>query len=54
MMTNGPAVKIEEIKEDPLYYNLPNRVLEFLYKRFVLPMMKPNVAEYLLRSLDRP
>ncbi|MEM7760089.1 MAG: ATP-binding cassette domain-containing protein, partial [Cyanobacteria bacterium P01_A01_bin.40] len=48
MMTNGPAAKIGEIMEipferprdrtqimeDPLYYSLRNRALEFLYKRF--------------------
>ncbi|MCP9850344.1 nitrate ABC transporter ATP-binding protein [Cyanobium sp. Morenito 9A2] len=48
MMTNGPAAKIgeimeisfprprnrEEIMEDPLYYDLRNRALDFLYSRF--------------------
>jgi bicarbonate transport system ATP-binding protein len=48
MMTNGPAANIGEvmeipferprdrtqIMEDPLYYNLRNRALEFLYDRF--------------------
>jgi len=48
MMTNGPAASIGEvieipferprdriqIMEDPLYYNLRNRALEFLYDRF--------------------
>ena len=48
MMTNGPAAKIGEvldipferprdrtqIMEDPLYYNLRNRALEFLFERF--------------------
>ncbi|MGF1589355.1 MAG: nitrate ABC transporter ATP-binding protein [Pleurocapsa sp.] len=48
MMTNGPNAKIGEIMnipferprdrtqimEDPLYYNLRNRALEFLYERF--------------------
>jgi bicarbonate transport system ATP-binding protein len=48
MMTNGPAANIGEvmdipfarprdrtqIMEDPLYYNLRNRALEFLYERF--------------------
>lgn len=48
MMTNGPSAKIGEIMdipferprdrtqimEDPLYYNLRNRALEFLYERF--------------------
>jgi bicarbonate transport system ATP-binding protein len=48
MMTNGPSAKIGEvldipferprdrtqIMEDPLYYNLRNRALEFLFERF--------------------
>jgi bicarbonate transport system ATP-binding protein len=48
MMTNGPAAKIgeimdinfprprnrEEIMEDPLYYDLRNQALDFLYSRF--------------------
>jgi bicarbonate transport system ATP-binding protein len=48
MMTNGPAAGIgevmaidfprprnrEDIMEDPLYYELRNRVLDFLYNRF--------------------
>jgi bicarbonate transport system ATP-binding protein len=48
MMTNGPAAKIgeilditfprprnrEEIMEDPIYYDLRNRALDFLYSRF--------------------
>ncbi|MCT0209925.1 MAG: bacitracin ABC transporter ATP-binding protein [Cyanobium sp.] len=48
MMTNGPAAKIgeimeisfprprnrEEIMEDPLYYELRNQALDFLYSRF--------------------
>ncbi len=48
MMTNGPAARIgevldisfprprnrEEIMEDPLYYDLRNQALDFLYSRF--------------------
>jgi bicarbonate transport system ATP-binding protein len=48
MMTNGPSAKIgeilditfprprnrEEIMEDPLYYDLRNQALDFLYSRF--------------------
>jgi ABC-type nitrate/sulfonate/bicarbonate transport system ATPase subunit len=48
MMTNGPAAKIGEvvdipfprprdrsrIMEDPLYYELRNYALDFLYRRF--------------------
>ena len=48
MMTNGPAAQIgeildirfprprnrEEIMEDPLYYDLRNQALDFLYSRF--------------------
>lgn len=34
MMANGPAAEIGEIMEDPLYYDLRNQALNFLYSRF--------------------
>lgn len=53
MMTNGPAAKIgeifdvhfprprsrTEIMEDPAYYILRNKILEFLYERFGAPVL---------------